>query len=465
MKLFSGKKVTVMGLGEHGGAIGNIRWLHEQGAKVTVTDLKPEAELRPALQKLQDLPDITWVLGEHREQDFINTSMVLQNPAVRRESPYLEKARAAGVPVEMDSSLFFKLSPTKNIYGVTGSKGKSTTTHTVSHILKLRFANVVTIGMEGTSPLAAISQLHPGDAAVFELSSWRLEALDEYHLSPATAIVTSLYNDHLNTYETFDDYAHAKQTVIRYQTIDDLAILNYDDELVRQWDSLVPGNVAWYSLGSSIPNDNGICVERGIINIATSRGLVPLFPLSAIPAESEHGQRNFLPAIYLAFCEGVPIESIKLQVSNTSTLSHRLEKIRVLNNITFVNDSAATIPDATIAAIRSFKPKPLVLIMGGSDKRLRFETLASTIREANIRGIILLPGTATDRLEMTIHGAYRLPPPILRADSMAKAVEQAHIIAQEGDIVLLSPAAASFGLFQHEFDRGNQFRQAAEALT
>jgi UDP-N-acetylmuramoylalanine--D-glutamate ligase len=459
-----GKRITVAGLGLHGGALGNIRWLHQQGARLTVTDLKTESELAPTLAKLKDLPDITWVLGKHRPEDFTNTAMVVRNPAMRADSEFLEKARQARVPIEMDSSLFFEFSPTKNIIGITGSKGKSTTTHVIAALLRLKNARVTVVGSEGTSPLEQLGNLQPQDTVVFELSSWRLEALAERHVSPHMAVVTSLYRDHLNTYPSFAAYVAAKKAIVRYQTSRDLALLNYDDPRLRLWSAGIKGKLAWYSLSNSIPGD-GIYVTHGMITMRTARDSVPLFPLRKLAFQSEHARRNMLPAIYLAFRDGIRLDSIALQVGKMRELAHRLEVIRTLNSITYINDSAATIPEASIAALVSLEGRHINLILGGSDKKLRFDALAVAIREARIRSLTFLPGNTSERMAEVIAAAFRQPPPLHMASSMTDAVKRATAEAHPDDVVLLSPAATSFGHFLHEFDRGDQFREAVKQLS
>ena len=456
-----------MGLGVHGGAAGNIRWLAEQGAQLTVTDLKTRQELASTLQELRDLPDITWALGEHREADFVQTDMVIRNPAVPRTSEFLQLARAHDVPVEMDSSLFLKYSPTSNVIGVTGSKGKSSTTTFTAKLMQLKHDNVVSLGVEGTSPLASIDTLRPDGVAVFELSSWRLEALGEHGLSPSTAIVTSLYHDHLNTYDSYEHYVATKKALVKNQRVNDRALLNYDDAEVREWAGEIESRVFWYSLADSIPGP-GICVVRGVISVDTANpltGIIPLFPAADVPLQSNHELRNALPGIYLAWCSGVRPESIRLHVQQLETLSHRLEQVQVVNAVTYINDSAATIPDATVAALRSLRDRHLVLILGGSDKRLTFDQLARELTYSRIRGIVFLPGTATDTMQAEIAGQYRVPPKIEHAQSMPDAVRRAHRLAHEHDVVLLSPGATSFGLFKHEFDRGEKFKEAVQGLV
>lgn len=463
VKMFAGQRITVAGLGVHGGAVGNIRWLHSQGAHLTVTDIKTAAELQDSVAELRGLPGIQWVLGEHRERDFTDTDMVLRNPAMPRRSPYLLAARAAKVPIEMDSSLFFKNSPTKNIIGVTGSKGKTTTTLAIAHLLKLVYPNVAMVGVESTSPLAALPHLTERDVAVFELSSWRIEALQEHQLSPHTAVITSLYPDHLNTYGSFEEYVTTKKALLDYQGRHDRVFLNYDDELLRTWGTQTVGRVNWYSIHDSIPGD-GICVQGGVIMVTQNNKSTGLFPINHLPFTSAHQQRNLLPAILLAFSNNVRVDDIQTHLTHMEKLAHRLEFVKECRGVRYINDSASTIPDSTLAALDAYRQENIVLIAGGSDKKLKFAPLAKQLPSSRIRAVVFLPGNATPHLLREIKGAYVSPPPLIEVADMPEAVREATAHAQSGDIVLLSPGATSFGLFKHEFDRGDQFRKSIESL-
>lgn len=465
MNDFKDRKVTVAGLGVHGGAVGNIRWLHEQGALLTVTDIKSADQLQPALTALADLSGIGYVLGEHRLEDFTNTHLVLRNPAMRSNNQYLEAARRAGVPVEMDSSLFFKYSPTHHIIGVTGSKGKTSTTHAIAGLMSQQFNHTVTVGVEGTSPLAALSQLRVDDLVVFELSSWRLEALDEHKISPQTAVITSIYHDHLNTYDSFENYVETKKTMIRYHSASDLALLNFDDEAVRSWNTpALQGKVAWYTLGETIPGD-GVFIDRGQVVCRVGKNIATLFPLSSLNRTGAHEQRNILPGIYLAWMHGVVPGDIERILKNAPRLAHRLEPVRELHKVKYVNDSAATIPEATMAALAAYKDHPILLIAGGNDKELNFTELGNAVAKANMRAVIFLPGDATEKQHDAMRKArIARPIPFYHSATMPEAVRMAAQYATPEDVVLLSPAATSFGLFQHEFDRGDQFKAAVNAL-
>jgi len=456
------KKVTVAGLGLHGGALGNIEWLYEQGAILTVTDLKTEEELAKTVEKLKKFPELTLILGKHRDEDFTKADLVLRNPAVPRTSKYLKLAQAAGVPIEMDSSLFFEFCPSTNIIGVTGSKGKTTTASAIAALLKANYPQTVAVGVDGVSPLGELKSIQPDSPVVFELSSWRLEPLDERKISPPVGVVTSLFRDHLNTYSSFEEYIEIKKVLVKYQNKDGVAILNSDDERLRSWKNDLPGKILWYGLEDR--GAEGIFVRDSRIYTRLNGAEQEVCALKDVPFESAHEQRNMLPAILIARLHQISIPDIKTELARLTPLPHRLEIVRQLSGVKYINDSAATMPDATIAALKAMQGKPLVHILGGSDKALLFEELAEEEKKAAIRALIFLPGTATERMQKEILEGFGEKPAVYTVKTMPEAVQKAREVAQAGDTVLLSPGATSFGLFQHEFDRGDQFRALVRAL-
>lgn len=453
---FSGKKVTVMGLGAHGGGLGNVRWLYKQGAEITVTDLRNEQELTLQLKEIKKLDGVKVVLGKHRQEDFINVDIVVQNPAVPRDSKYLQIAKKAGASIEMDSSIFFKLIGKENIIGVTGSKGKTTTTSAIAQILGIK-----KVGVEGISPLEEINNYNGGEKIVFELSSWRLEALNDQKISPAIAVVTSIYKDHLNTYESFSEYKNIKKSIIKYQKEEDIAILNVDDEELRQWAKNQPSRVFGYSIEDR--GYSGIFLRDGFVVVRIDGKEERVIPERDIPLKYVYAKRNILPGILLAVIEGVDREEIRRSVKKVVPLPHRMEEVRIYNDIRFINDSAATVPDATIVALQALAKERIVHIVGGNDKELDWEKWAMAEVNANIKEMIWLPGDATEKMRQEymqeggqIEG--------IEAKSMQQAVELATQAAEKSDVVLLSPAATSFGLFKNEFDRGDTFKGFVNAL-
>ncbi|HBE89800.1 MAG TPA: UDP-N-acetylmuramoyl-L-alanine--D-glutamate ligase [Candidatus Andersenbacteria bacterium] len=452
-----GTRITVMGLGEHGGALGNIKWLREHGAQLIVTDLKSRVDLQGSIEQLGGDPGIEWVLGKHREKDFTETDLVIMNPAVSRRSPYLELARGRGVKIEMDSSLFFQWFDKKRIIGVTGSKGKSTTTAAIGQVLDVKI-----IGVEGTAPLAGLDQLGNDEQVVFELSSWRLEPLDRREMSPGIAVVTSIYRDHLNTYDSWAQYIDTKKTLVKYQGADDLALLNFDDKILRDWAKDLVGRVGSYSLKDY--QTKGIFIENDQVVVRWSDKEEIVMAVQDLPVRHAHEVRNLLPAILLAWQQGMSKELIRARVQKVRLLPHRMEKVAVIDAVEYINDSAATMPDATIAALDALSSKQLIHILGGNDKDLEFGQWAERETQANIKAMIWLPGNASDKMRQAYQAAGGTQTSE-KVKDMTEAVKRAAAIAQAGEVVLLSPGATSFGSFKNEFDRGNRFKAAVHDLS
>ncbi len=426
----AGCRAVVMGLGLHGGGVGVAQYLVAQGAEVTVTDLRDEETLRPSLTELEGLP-LRYVLGRHEDEDFRYAELVVRNPAVPLESSYLAAAREAGARIEMESSLFIGACPSAFVAGITGTKGKTTTTVLLSQMLAAAGCHVVTAGNLRISMLSQLAKITEETRVVLELSSWQLEAFVPHAHSPPLAVVTNVLPDHLNRYAGMDDYAAAKEINVRYQHADDVAVLNRGNAYTREMGERAPGRVTWFSAQDSIPGE------------ANS------------PLRGTHIRENLAAASAAARVWGVDDTAIALVVKSFTGVPHRQELVREWRGIRFINDTTATMPTATVVCIETI-PGPKVLLLGGADKRLDFKGLARALHRHrdSIRGIVLLEGSATDRL------AAELPLPVAgRFGDLEQALIQAVALARAGDAVILSPGCASFGMFQHEFERGEAFRR------
>lgn len=469
-----GKKVLVMGLGLHGGGLGVTRFLLRQGAEVTVTDLRSAEELAPSLRALEGEP-VRLVLGEHRAEDFVQADLVVRNPAVPRDSPFLQLARAHGIPIEMEMTLFFALCPGR-ILGVTGTKGKSTTAALLGEILRRRFPDTVVAGNIRVSALEALWAIGPKTPVVLELSSWQLEGLGERQLSPEVGLVTNLYPDHLNRYPSWESYVEDKRQIYRHQRPGDVVILNAEDPEVRSFARDAPGRVGWFGLelrktgrmlqtadGAALPLGAGAAtvLREDIVWIDAEGNVTRVCETSQVRLAGRHNRANVLAAAAAASLFGVDREAIAEGIASFRGLADRLEWVAEVGGVTFRNDTTSTNPTSTIAALEAIEGG-IVLIAGGADKGLDYEGMARAAAQRT-RGVVLLEGTATDKLERALRAAgARL---LGRFDEMRAAVRAAASFARPGDTVLLSPGCASFGLFRHEFERGERFREAVRELA
>ncbi|MDO8240870.1 MAG: UDP-N-acetylmuramoyl-L-alanine--D-glutamate ligase [Candidatus Moranbacteria bacterium] len=454
-----GKKITVMGLGLHGGGVGTVRFLHAAGAILTVTDMKSEVELQPSLEKLKELDGIKYVLGRHEVEDFSQADMIVKTPPIPWTNEFIKIALEKNIPVEIDSSLFFKLCPNL-IIGVTGTRGKTTTSSLIYGILKMAGKNPVKVGIGQVSVLDKLNELQEDSIVVFELSSWRLSALGRHKLSPKIAVVTNIYPDHLNYYGSMDEYVADKKNIFLDQAEDGICVLNWDNEVVRGFEKEIRAKIIKISTKEK-PTGLAVFVREGQIVIGDETGEKNILTVSDIKMKGEHNLANILEAVAVAHWMKIDDENIAKAVVDFSGLPHRLEFVKEIDGVKYYNDTAATSPEGAIAGINSFSEK-IVLIAGGSDKNLDMTVLAKEISE-KVKTVIFLKGVATDKIiaAMQAQGSEQ---DFIVVSSMLDAVEEARKQASSGDVVLLSPGSASFGLFLNEFDRGDKFKAVVDGL-
>ncbi|MFC1632825.1 UDP-N-acetylmuramoyl-L-alanine--D-glutamate ligase [Patescibacteria group bacterium] len=439
-KDFTGKRVTVMGLGLSGGGVGVARFLAENGAKVLVTDLRDEKTLKESLAELSDLP-IEYRLGEHKEEDFTKTDLVVKNPAVPWSSKYIVAAKKAKVPVDMEIGIFLELNEAP-ILGVTGTKGKTTTATLLAEIMKAQFPKAKLAGNVRVSPLTYLDQLDIDTPVVLELSSFQLEIFEEHKMSPQIAIITNIFEDHLDRYDSLEAYVRAKENIFRFQKEGDYLILDKDNAWTKKFKQTVKAE--------KIPTK--------IIYTSSTR---PSYSTDQVGMQGVHNLANIDLAVLAAKTYGIKDDLIAKVVKDFKGVENRLEFVRKAMGVKFYNDTTSTIPEATIAAIKSFE-EPVILIAGGSEKNVTYEELAKEIVEG-VKHLILFNDSASPRIEKAVLN-LKIDFPISYADTMPRAVELAQKNMAKGDVVVMSPAAASFGLFKNEFDRGDQYIKAVKKI-
>ncbi|TAK96807.1 UDP-N-acetylmuramoyl-L-alanine--D-glutamate ligase [Patescibacteria group bacterium] len=458
---FKGKKVTVLGMGLHGGGVGIVKYLAKHGARVVVTDLKSREQLAPSLEKLKDIKGIEYVLGQHRVEDFTQADLVIKNPVVRWDSQHIKAALDKGVSVEMDSSLFFKLCPNL-IIGVTGTKGKTTTATAIAEVLRSAGRDVVQVGIGQVSVLDKLNEIKKNTVVVFELSSWRLSALGRAKLSPQIAVLTNLFPDHLNYYKSMDEYAADKKNIFLYQKTKDWLVANGDNEMVMKMATSTKSQLLKFSK-TELLSEKSIFLKDDAIYWKNGAEVKEIIELRDLKLRGRHNWENLMAAAGACLAFGLTVEEIKKGMTGFKGVSHRLEFVREWQGVKYYNDTAATIPEAAILALGSFT-EPIVLIAGGSDKMLEFGEYAKIMLD-KAREIILLQGKGTDNLLLELRKDPRYAErKIELAESMEQAVTLANGLAKTGDIILLSPGAASFGMFVNEFDRGDKFKKAVNEL-
>ncbi|HSO96414.1 MAG TPA: UDP-N-acetylmuramoyl-L-alanine--D-glutamate ligase [Acidimicrobiia bacterium] len=452
----AGTRVLVMGIGRRAGGAGAIRYAVASGAQVRVTDRGDPESFRDVVAEFADSP-VEFVLGRHDETDFRWAEVVVRNPDVRRDSPYLRLAEEHGARIEMEMTLFLAACPAPTI-GVTGTKGKTTTAMLTHAIVQERWPGAIVAGNMGRSALDRLGEVDPAVPVTLELSSFQLEGLGEHALAPTVAVITNVRADHLDRYPDLAAYADAKAQIVRHQRAHDWKVVPSDDPTVAALVSGTPAAPITFGAAPDGPRTLFVAEERFVASWDGAD--LDLGPVAALRLPGAHNQRNALAAAGAALAVGVTDEEIRRGLARFGGVPHRLEDVATLDGVDFVNDTTATTPEAAAAALDAFPGRPVVAIAGGSDKGLDLEPLAAALAD-RARATVLLAGSATPGLQRLLARASVAGP----FDTMGDAVRAAADLAPDGGVVLLSPGCASFGLFVDEFDRGDQFRAAVHALT
>lgn len=433
----------MLGLGLLGRGVNVAKFLAELGVELTITDMKDAKELEPSLKQLKKFKNIHYVLGKHELKDFQSCDMVIKSAGVPLDSPYIAEAKKNKIPIEMDASLFAKFTPA-TIVGITGTRGKSTITHLIAHILEQAYPKHIFVGgnVRGMATLPLLKKTKIGDIAVLELDSWQLQGFGDAKISPHVSVFTNFLNDHLNYYKgDMNKYFADKANIFKYQKEDE--VLVFGEQAAKEINTRFKGKI-----NSEI--------------IVAKKSLVPKTWKIKIPGE--HNRANIACAILVCEELDVPKDMIKKGVESFGGVPGRLELVRTVGGVKYYNDTTATTPDGNKAALEALadkKKKNIVLIAGGADKNLDYSSMAKLVHKT-VKGLVFIEGAATEKLLTLI--PKKTSYPVYIVDSMKDAVETARDFAKKGDIVLLSPGAASFGVFKNEFDRGDQFVKLVNKL-
>jgi len=458
----SRKTVLIMGLGRFGGGVDATKFAASAGAKIIVTDLASEAQLSDSIKQLEEFPDIIFHLGSHDPADFQQADIIIANPAVAPDNEFLQLARRCNKFVTSQIGIFFELCPAP-IIGITGANGKSTTTALTAHLLRgttydvrhTKYEHVWLSGNIGNEPLlTTIDQIGPNDLVVLELSSFQLEQLAEIQKASNVSLLTNLTPNHLDRYHTFADYCTAKENIFKFQELNEnwpaVSIFNAEDEIAAQWFEKYKKDAGRICIRFSADD-----VSEDIRRVFSLPGRANLSNLAAALAVARHF--------------GVNDEQIKNCLPHFKPLPHRLEFVGQINGVRWYNDSKATTPQSAIAALEAFD-QPIILIAGGYDKHLPFGQFGQKIAE-NAKAAILIGHTA-EKIAEAIHNAISKRgtrgegrgTSIETVNSLAEAVALADTVAALGDVVLLSPACASYDMFENYEHRGQEFTRLVRKL-
>jgi len=454
---FKGERATIIGLAREGTAL--ARFLAEQGAIVTVSDLKNEEELQENITKLKGLP-IRFVLGGHPGEVLNQTDVLFLSPGVPLEAPIVTEAKRRGIPISSETRLFTELCPAP-IIGITGSSGKTTTVSLVGQMLKASGFRTWVGGNIGRPLIGNLGEIEASNKVVMELSSFQLEIME---WSPPIAAILNITPNHLDRHPSMEAYTQAKLNILRFQQPGDVAVLGGD--LVSNIQSPISNlqsQILSFSLNEEV--EEGAFLRDGEIILRLGDTEQPICPADEIKLLGRHNLENVLAACAIAAVAGASRRAMADVATSFEGVEHRLELVRELGGVRYYNDSIATSPERTVAALRSFD-QPIVLLAGGRDKHLPWDEMARlTLQKA--RRLILF-GEAAPIIEKAIRVSgfgSRVPREFVhRCQTLDEAVETAAREAEPGDVVLLSPGGTSFDAFSDFVERGERFRELVKAL-
>lgn len=442
------KNVLLVGLAKTG--VSTIKKLNKLGANIIVNDIKPKEKLEGIIEEIDNLDNIEYVLGKHLE-NIENIDLTIVSPGVPLDLPFIEKIKSEGIKIIGEVELAYKLSKNPTFIGITGTNGKTTTTSLVGEMFKKANKDTYIVGNIGNPVIDTVDLTNENSYLVTELSSFQLESIEDF--KPKVSTIINLTEDHLNRHHTMENYINAKARVFKNQDKTDFTILNYDDSIVRDLGKNSNGNVLYFSIKEEVKQGAYLDKNNNIVIKVDGKELV-LMNKSELSLPGNHNLENAMSAILMAYVLNIDTDVIIDTLRTFKGVEHRLEFVTNKDGIMFVNDSKGTNPDSTIKAITSYE-KPIVLIAGGYEKQSDFTEMIKYATK-NVKALVLLGQTA-DKIATTAkeHGIDN----ISKVEDMEAAVKKAYEIAESGDVVLLSPACASWDMYPNFEARGLDFKE------
>ena len=438
MTNFKGKKVLIFGLGLNQGGLGSAKFFAKNGAKVRITDLRNKEVLKSSIDELKQFPKIEYSLEGHKNEDVTWADLVIKNAAIKPNNSFINYALKNDKPVKMDIDIFLESVKPSQIIGITGTKGKSTTSSMIYEVLKKSKKDVILAGNIGISVLDTIPNVQENTLVVLEISSFQLQSFDKHQVSPKWAVLTNITPDHLNYHSSLEEYINAKKIIGKYQTADDFLFLRKNDPITT---------------GSKFLKD--------------LKGQIVYFSKDDLPnhfhpnLKGDHNIENIAAALKTAKALGINTNSALQTLAGFKGVPFRMELVKDWHGVKIINDTAATSPESAIKAIQTYPG--CILICGGMNKGMDYTQFTKIVLEKT-KKVFLLEGDSTtailsslraERSNLSINGPY---------DNFEKLLTDVGSIVKKGDTILLSPAATSFNLFQNEWDRGRKFNLAVQKV-
>jgi len=454
---WNGKRVVILGGARQGQAA--ARWLAHHGAVVTVNDRRSAEEMTAARSALTGIP-VKWVLGSHPVEILDTTDILCISGGIPLDNPLVATAVQRGIRMTNDTQIFLEVAPCRTV-GITGSAGKTTTATLVGQMAKRADSQKTFVGGNIGDPLLNyVDEMEPEALAILEISSFQLEQMT---VSPDVAAILNITPNHLDRHGTMEAYTAAKRRILEFQPADSTAILNRDDTGSWNLSKNVNGRlVSFGSVAFSGKQDGTFLADR-MLYLHQSGGEIPLLRQDQIQLPGAHNVMNVLAAFAIGYAAGLPLDAMLSAAEEFRGVAHRLEFVREWNGAEWYNDSIATAPERTMAAIHSFTA-PIVLLLGGRDKNLPWEDLAAMVRQ-RVQHVVLF-GEAAEKIAAALDRASGpLPLTLNRCKDLQEAVQAAAKVASPGNIVLFSPGGTSFDQFCDFEERGKAFRKWVSELS
>lgn len=471
MKNWNGTHTLILGAARQGIALAG--WLSRHGSNVTLSDSRNLDELASARATLADT-NLKWAVGGHPLELLDHMDVLYLSGGVPLTLPIVQEAIKRGIPLSNDTQIFMEIAPCKTI-GITGSAGKTTTTTLVGEMAKkgrgqrteddtssvVRPQSSVYIGGNIGDPLINyVDDVKADDIAILEISSFQLEQMT---ISPNISAILNITPNHLDRHGTMEAYTNAKVRILEFQTEKDTAILSHDDKGAWSLRNKVKGRLLTFSLNDLDEGLNGSYLHAGLLNLRDGNAYLPLMLREKIQLRGDHNVSNVLAAFTIGHAAGFKLDDMLEAVEEFRGVPHRLELVRELNGVRWYNDSIATAPERSMAAIHAFD-EPIVLMLGGRDKDLPWDEIAKLIHK-RVNHVVLF-GEATELIEKAVAGIGKERSlDLRRAKNLKEAVAKAAEVARAGDIVLLSPGGTSYDEFKDFAERGEAFRKWVHELT
>ena len=447
-----GKKVLVFGSGKSG--IGAAELLGQVGAEPVIYDGNADLDKEAVVHKVKHCKDISVYAGELPEEVRKALDLVVLSPGVPTDIPIVKSFYEQGLPVWGEVELAYRTGKGR-VLAITGTNGKTTTTALLGKIMRDAEDSVFVVGNIGTPYTSKALEMKPNSITVAEISSFQLETIDEF--APKVSAILNITEDHLNRHHTMEEYIRVKELITENQGTEDVCVLNYEDEVLREFGKHLTPRVVYFSSGRKL--DEGIYLDGNKIILKDGEKEIEVVKTEDLKLLGKHNFENVMAAVAMAYYDGVSLDSIRKSICEFTAVEHRIEYVTEKNGVAYYNDSKGTNPDAAIKGIQAMN-RPTLLIGGGYDKGSSYDEWLNAFN-GKVRYLVLI-GQTRDKIK---EAAERLGVcPCILCENLEEAVKVCAEKANPGDAVLLSPACASWGQFDNYEQRGDMFKEYVRNL-